>query len=155
MRYRFEVNIYTDGDFGLPFVPRGMRYDGDYNYSFAEYYKNRETAIESVLRICQFLKEYMHTSRDYVKESWDRHIDNFVEALKNSDSSSIYEYMGGNYEGTEFKFTSEELYINCGFHVNDEEHDLIKRDKNNVTNEMIKEAVMALFKNKMETPDGE
>lgn len=41
MKYIFEINIFTDGDFGLPFVPAGMKYDGEYNYSFRKEYTNR------------------------------------------------------------------------------------------------------------------
>lgn len=158
MKYIFEINVYTDGDFSLPFVPRGMRYDENYSYSFQESYNDREIAIKSILRICEFLKENMYTSREYVKESWNRCIDNFIEGIKNSDSTSLYERVSeeisGNYDGTEFIFEAQEQYINCGFCVNDEEYALIKQNKINVTNEMIKETVMALFKNNMESQDG-
>jgi hypothetical protein len=81
MKYIFEINLYTDGDYALPFVPCGMKYDGDYEYTFKKCYTDRDVAIDDVSKICVFLKENIRTSRDYVKESWDRHIDQYIAKL--------------------------------------------------------------------------
>lgn len=149
MKYIFEININTDGDFYLPFVPCGMKYDGCERYTFEKSYRDRNVAIENIVNICAFLKEEMDTRRDYVKESWDIHIDSFVKRLKTS-SESVYErveeYMSGNYEGTEFIFRVEAQKFNCSFNVTDEEFEMIHNNDNRVTIGMVKEAVLALFK---------
>ena len=150
MNYVFEIKIYTDGDFGFQFVPRGMKYDGGYEYTFEKAYSDRDKAIEDVVDICSFLKSYMHTSRDYVKEDWSMLIDNFVKHLRES-SESVYErieeYMSGNYEGTEFVFRAEAQRVNCSFSVTDEEFEMIRNNYIHVTHSMIKEAVLALYSN--------
>lgn len=151
MKYTFEINVYTDGDFYLQFVPCGMSYDGSYRYTFAKSYKNRDMAIEEISSICSFLKEQMKTSRDYVKENWNKCIDNFVKNLKESNEAefrTVTECMSGNHDGTEFIFCAEPQYINCGFYVTDEEYEIIKENSNGVTTDTIKKAVIELFKSK-------
>lgn len=149
MKYIFKININTDGDFSLPFVPDGMVY-GDYgDYTFEKHYNDRDKAVEDVLKICAFLKEHMHTHRDYLKEMWNNHIDNFVKNIKTSNAAEyehIEECIYGNYEGTEFVFFSKEVYFDSGFYVTDEELEILKRNVNNVTRDTIKQAVLALFK---------
>lgn len=148
MKYIFKINIYTDGDFSLPFVPCGMKYDGDYEYTFEKYYKDRNKAIEDVVNICSFLKERICTSKNYIKEIWNTHIDNFVKHLKESNESvyeRVEEYMSGNYEGTEFIFRAEAQRLNYSFAVTDEEFEMIHKNDSCVTNSMVKEAVLALF----------
>lgn len=149
MKYAFKIGVYTDGDFYLKFVPCGMNYDGSYRYTFDKSYTNRDMAIEDISSICSFLKEQMSTSRDYVKESWNKCIDDFVKKLKESNEAehiTVEEYMTGNYDGTEFVFRAEPQYINCGFYVTDEEYEMIKNSSNGVTNDTIKKAVLNLFK---------
>ena len=110
MKYIFQIHVQTDGDFCLPFIPRKMKYDTHGDYSLYESYNDRDRAIEDVLSICAFLKECIETPRDYVKRMWEECIDSFVERLKASDMSAdeeITEYIGGNYEGTEFCFYAE------------------------------------------------
>ena len=149
MNYVFKIKIYTDGDFSLPYVPRGMTYNDCYQYKFKKSYRNIDKAIEDVLEICSYLKDNMHTSRDYVKEYWDRCIDDFVEQLNAFDKNKhekIYSYMSGNYDGTKFSFYSKDDYVKCNFYASDEELKMIKENRNGVTNAMIKEAVMNLFR---------
>ena len=146
MKYIFEIKIYTDGDFCFPYVPRGMAYDGDYNYSFRESYNDRAEAIEDITDICTFLKANIYTHRDYVKESWEQHVDNFVAQLADPECDFISEEMGGNYDGTELILRTEQKSYGCLFRVTDEEDELIRKNERSVTREMIKEAVMALFK---------
>ncbi len=149
MKYIFEVNICTDGDFGFEFVPRGMEFDGYYTYTFEKSYKDRDAAIKDITNICTFLKEQIHTSRKYVKEDWNRCVDDFVKHLYTSSESAherVEEYMSGNYDGTEFIFRTEAQRLKVDFCVTDEEHEMIKNNGNGVTREMVKEAVLALFR---------
>lgn len=148
MQYIFQINVCTDGDFCLPFVPRKMRYDNG-DYFFYESYNDRDRAIEDVLNICVFLKENIYTNRDYVKKLWDQCIDSFVERVKASETSAdeeIIEYIGGNYDGTEFIFYVKPQHMKCEFAVTDEEYEMIKENKNDVTYDMIKEIVLDLFR---------
>lgn len=147
MKYVFNVKVNTDGDFSLPFVPSGMEYDGDCEYRFERSYYDRDNAIEDIINICEFLKEHILTCRDYVRTDWNYYIDRFVEKLKNSKEGlheRVEEYIGGNYDGTEFIFHVEKEYLNCGFFVTDEEYSIIKNN-HRVTNSMVKAAVMTLF----------
>ena len=149
MKYIFEVNVYTDGDFGFQFVPRGMEFDGDCEYTLEKSYDDRDRAIQDITNICAFLKEQMNTDRDYVKESWNKCVDDFVLRLYQSNKSAyerVEEHMYGNYDGTEFIFRAEAEYFNCGFRVSDEELVMIKESNKLVTSGMVKEAVLALFK---------
>ena len=148
MKYVFEIKIYTDGDFGFPYVPKGMTFDGDYGYELRKEYKDRERAIKDILTICGFLKEQINTRRNYVKEYWSECVTNFVKRLE--ESNNIHEYitecMSGNYDGTEISFYTEDDYVEFGFYVSDEEMELIKNNHEKVTNEMIKKAVLDLFR---------
>lgn len=148
MKYVFEIEVRTDGDFSLEFVPVGMRHD-DESYSFRREYNDREIAIEDINSICSFLKSHMHTHRDYVKEMWNNTIDEFIKYLKESvesDHEYVSELMSGNYDGTEFRFYTKEQYVKVGFYATDEEIELIKSNKK-VTDEMIKEVILDLYRN--------
>lgn len=149
MKYIFEVNVYTDGDFGFQFVPRGMEFDEDCEYRLKKSYDDKDRAIQDITNICAFLKEQMNTDRDWVKEMFNECIDEFVNKIYKHDANTdtyIAEYMSGNYDGTEFIFRAEAQYINCGFHVTDEEYSMMKASDKLVTNGMVKEAVLALFR---------
>lgn len=151
MKYVFKINIYTDGDFSFPYTPKEMIYDGSYQYEFKKTYKDKIHAIEDILEICEFLKEHVSSHRDWVKEYVITCINNFIVYVKESKqtNSSFYasEQMYGNYDGTVFEFYTEEDYIRLGFHVTEEEHQLIKENKNEISSDMIKEVVLNLFKN--------
>lgn len=148
MKYVFEIEVRTDGDFSLEFVPVGMRHD-DYEYSFRREYNDRDIAVEDINSICSFLKSHMHSHRDYVKEMWNNTIDKFIKSVKNSEPNLleyVSEWMSGNYDGTEFRFYTEEQYLEFGFCATDEEIEIIKNNKS-ITNEMIKEAIVDLYRN--------
>lgn len=152
MKYIFEINIFTDGDFGFPFVPAGMEYDGEYNYSFRKEYINRNIAIESAIEICTFLKEQISTHRETVKESWECHTDEFIRNLKESTESAgerVRSYMGGNYDGTEWIFRAEPRTFNFSIDLTDEELELIQdvRQRNRIGYEDIKKAILELYTN--------
>ena len=149
MKYVFEIKIYTDGDFGFPYVPKGMTFDGDYRYELRKEYKDRERAMEDIEDICGFLLYGIKTNRDYVKKHWHDCLMNFADRLEASNDvhECIVECMSGNYDGTEISFYTEDDYVEFGFYVSDEEKELIVDNKKYVTNEMIKEVVLDLFKN--------
>ena len=153
MKCNFTINIYTDGDFSLPFIPRGMFYDGDNeyaDYTFEKSYKSRDKAVEDVLKICFFLKDNIHTRNDLVRERWNSCIEKFIEKVNKSSellNGEVYERMTGNYDGTEFIFSVESESARFGFPVTDEEYEIILRNKNRVTSDMIKETILALYTN--------
>lgn len=147
MKYVFEIEVRTDGDFSLEFVPVGMSHD-DESYSFRREYNDRKIAIEDINSICSFLKSHMHTHRDYVREMWNDTIDRFIKALKESVESGheyVSSYMSGNYDGTEFIFYTEYQYAKFKFRVTDEELKMIK-GKRKLTEEEIKNAILSLYK---------
>ena len=151
MKYVFKFDIYTDGDFGFPYGPVGMTYDECFRYEFKRSYDDKDKAFKSVLEICSFLKENVRSSREYKKECFYECIDSFVEKVKDGeedfDHDVIVEYMWGNYDGTEISLYTEDDYIKCGFYASDEEIELFKNNYKGITNEMIKEAVLDLFRN--------
>ena len=75
MRYILKINICTDGDFGFRFVPRGMKFDED--YTLKKEYNDKDTAIKDIVNICEFLKEQIHTNKDYVREAFNECVDGF------------------------------------------------------------------------------
>lgn len=148
MKYVFEIKIYTDGDFSFPYVPKGMTFDGDYRYELRKEYKDKERAIDDIEDICGFLFYRIKTNRDYLKRYWHECLTNFRDRLEASDNihECITECMSGNYDGTEISFYTEDDYVEFGFYVSDEEMELIKNNHEKVTSEMIKKAVLDLFK---------
>lgn len=147
MKYLFEINIYTDGDFSLPFVPHEMKYDGSYEYSFSKTYANKSAAIYDAIGICDFLKRNIHTNRESMRELWVEKIDDFQSLLtdnQDDDSFDIKIAISGNYEGTEFVFKSVGDTVVCRFDVTEDELAIIKKDSS-VTKDMIKKAVLALY----------
>lgn len=147
MKYIFEIDVYTDGDFCLPFVPSGMSYDDDYTYTFVKEYNDRDVAIKDIIDICDFLRNHMHTSREYVKRDWNECIGKFVRRLEEVGDDlyqNVEAYMSGNYEGTGFRFKQCVQYVNIGFAVTDDEYETI-RGRGDITTEMVKAAVMNLY----------
>lgn len=144
MNYTFEINIQTDGDFILSFIPHGMQYDEE-DYYLSKDYKDRETAINDIINICKFLKDQIRTHKDYIKSDWDYLIDSFIKSLQESNEDvdeCIEEGIYGNYD-IEFMFYAVKQYFNCGFYVNDEELEILKNDK--VTEEMVKSTILNLY----------
>lgn len=156
MKYIFKIDIYTDGDFNFPYVPRGMIFDDCYRYEFKKSYDNKKDAIKDILEICSFLRKNVHSYKEYKKESIYKCIDSFVEKIKDVeedfDHGAIREYMYGNYDGTEFLLYTEDDYITCGFYASDEEIELFKNHEG-ITNEMVKKAVLDLFRNNVKKND--
>lgn len=155
MKYRFTINIYSDDDFCLYFVPRGMEYDDDNStYSFEEEYVNKDICKVDVLEICKLLKQHFFSSRYYVEESFMTCINKFIEDvecgiddLRSDYLHSLSSAVWGNYD-IEFKLEYIPERFHCDFELTDEELQIIKKNKNNVTDEMVKTAVMALYQEK-------
>ena len=155
MKYKLKINLYTDGDFGFDYVPTGtVRYECGPEYIYEYEYDDRKSAIENTKRICNFFRENIRTndSKIYVKYNIRECIDTFLERIMEFEGSdknihvNIHEYVHGNYDGTEFSFESTDDYISCGFYVSDEEQEIITKNIHLVSNDMIKEAVLNVFR---------
>lgn len=149
MEYIFEVNICTDGDFDFPFVPCGMKDYADDSYTFTKSYKDRNEAIKDIVNICTFLKDHIHTNRDYVREYWNKCIYTFLDCLLTSSKKEhefIQECIDGNYYGTEFIFRVVPCCYRFDLRLTDEDYEMISKNVNEVTMGMVQEAVLALFR---------
>ena len=155
MKYKLKINLYTDQDFRFDYVPTDMvRFEIGPEYVYECQYDNKKSAIENTKRIYNFLKENIITneSKLYVKDTIRECIDKFLDRVIEFEGSdkhnhvNIHEYVYGNYDGTEFSFESTDDYLNCGFYVNDEEQEIITKNIHFVSNDMIKEAVLNVFK---------
>lgn len=153
MKYIFKININTDGDFGFDFVPTGMIYDGFETFTFETDYPDIIIAKERIITICKFLKEHIRIPefRDYVKKQWDECVDEFIEKIYKLDNPTSDEMvisdMSGNYAETEFYFYAKTEPVTIKMYdVTHEERELIKRNKDKVTSEMLKEAVLTLYR---------
>lgn len=149
MDYIFKINISTDGDFAFPYTPRSMEFDGCEDYELEKSYGDRDSAIKDITNICAFLKDQMHTSREYVRKDFNKMIDDFVKRLYESDDTAytfISEHMYGNYDGTEITFQVQPHKYNLSLKLTDEEYALIRKNEKLVTIEQVKNAVLALFK---------
>ena len=159
MEYIFKLDFYTDGDFDLEFVPRGMVYDGGERYWFEKRYTIYDNAVEDIKKICNFIKNNI-TGRDGVVENVKNHLDTFIDSIdKNTDEriSDIFAKdkffrvntsMYGNYEGTEFTFRAAPKKVNFDFYLTEEEEKLFNKNAREVTYGDIKKAVMELFRDK-------
>jgi hypothetical protein len=149
MPYIFEIKVNTDGDFCLPFVPRGMKYDENKEYTFTRVYKDKEKTIKDVGDICNFLKYIIDTSKNYVKKSWTDFINRFGTDVEQCTDGlldwGVYSHMGGNYEETVFSFRKQPMRFKCTFDLTDEESKKIANYKGLVTELKIKNAILELF----------
>lgn len=146
MKYQLKISINTDGDFYFPYVPCGMTCDGE-KYHFQKEYRDRETAIRATHDICQFLKKHLTTSKDYVKKEIENFISVFETRLENSEESDneyVSDYLGGNYNWTEFCFEAIPLYYKVSFKVTDEEAYQIQKRIWLLKDEDIKKAILDL-----------
>lgn len=149
MEYIFEVNIATDGDFSFPYTPRGMDFDNYERYSLDKSYNNMASAVSDIADICAFLKEQLCTSRNYVRKDFNKMIDDFVRRVYEAEDDTntyINEYLGGNYDGTEFVFRIRPHRYPLNLQLTDEEYELIRKNEKLVTIGQVKEAVLALFR---------
>ena len=148
MKYIFEINIQTDGDFGFRFVPTGMTEENSEWYTFERSYIDRDKAIEDVGSICKFLRENVCAVRDSVIATWHCCIDNFLTELQNSEASvneCVETTADGNYYGTRFLFRAAPKIVNFKFDVTDEEYNKILDHRINVKQARIKTAILALY----------
>lgn len=147
MDYTFELRINTDGDFGFSYGPIGMIYNAEYQtYDFFRSYKEKNLAINDIIGIIDILKNSIHTSRDYVKNAWLEHCDNFIEKIVSMESEYICEEMGGNHEGTKLLFVRERpLCLSVDIYLTDEEYEMIK-NRTDIDYYDIKDAILKLYK---------
>lgn len=138
MKYKFELCFYTDGDFGLDFIPKGMRYGGEmYNYS--EEFNDLDMAVEKIDYILTKIELELH-GRDYVVDRVLGMISEFRDKLLNH-STDIYVFMSGNQEGTEISFYQIPNTYRVKFECNDDEAEMLKNDLKPYSDETISNAV--------------
>lgn len=156
MRYIFEMDLHTDGDFGFPFlVPCGLIWNDDEGkYSFKKIYSNRKTAVKEVNEICSYLKDNVH-GIDYVVDGVRLMFEKFLNELNSNTSNEnlsieneyVYEEMSGNQDGTVITFHSEpEYYYDLPW--TDEELDIIFKSNKFPTQKDLKQAILNLYKEK-------
>ena len=138
MRYRFELCFYTDGDFGLDFIPRGMRYD-DEMYNYSEEFNDLDMAVEKIDHILTKIELELH-GRDYVVDSVLSMISKFRDRLLNH-STDIYVSMSGNQDGTEISFYQIPNTYRVKFECSDDESEVLKSGLKSYTDETISNAV--------------
>lgn len=139
MRYKFDLCFYTDGDFGLDFIPKGMRYD-DYSYDYSEEFDDLDTAVKKIDHILTKIKSELH-GRDYVVEHVLHMISEFRNKLLLEHSTDIYVSMSGNQEGTEISFYQIINCFNVKFECSDVESETLKNGLKSYTNETVSNAV--------------
>lgn len=154
MRYIFEMDLHTDGDFGFPFlIPCGLIWNNEKEkYSFKKEYSNRKTAVKEVNEICTYLKDNVH-GINYVVDRVRLMFEEFLKELNSNTSNEnpsieneyVYEEMSGNQ--TEITFYSEpEYYYDLPW--TDEELDIIINSKKSPTQKDLKQAILNLYKEK-------
>lgn len=156
MRYIFEMDLHTDGDFDFSFLipfPCGLIWNNEKEkYSFKKEYSNRKTAVKEVNEICSYLKDNVH-GINYVVDRVRLMFEEFLKELNSNTSNEnpsieneyVYEEMSGNQ--TEITFYSEpEYYYDLPW--TDEELDIISNSKNSPTQKDLKQAILNLYKEK-------
>lgn len=143
MRYELNINLYTDGDYGLKFIPCDMRWD-DEEYTLRKEFSNSDKAVKETLEICEFIKNHVHgRAADSIKYC----IDLFTDKLKSTEITpftEIYECAGGNYDGTYFEFRAIPEIRTMNLYMSDETAKIFDSwDRDDLT-----DAIMELIKNK-------
>lgn len=149
MRYELNINLYTDGDYGLKFIPRDMRWD-DGEYTLRKEFSNGDKAVKETLEICEFIKNHIHGRADSIKCC----IDLFIHKLKSTEITpftEIYKCVGGNYDGTYFEFRAIPEIRTINLHMSDETAEMFDNwDTKELTN-----AIIELIKNGTKNMVGE
>lgn len=139
MRYKFELCFYTDGDFGLDFMPRGMKYDDCGTFSYNEEFSDLGMATEKINHILTKIESELH-GRDYVVNNVLGMISKFKYELSNH-STDIYVSMSGNQDGTEISFYQIPNYYSVKIECSDDEAEMLENGLESYTNETISNAV--------------
>lgn len=148
MDYILEIKLYTDGDFGFPYIPRDMNYSG-YDYSLKKKYRNKEEAIHDTLDILNFLE------RNVQFGNWDGDLfyeclSEFREKLANSvehDDINIFCARYGNQE-IFINFYSKPKMVKVEIAVSAEEYEKIQNVRRKMQSEDM-EKVMSEIKEKL------
>lgn len=148
MKYIFEFDFNTDGDYGFDFVPVGMERNFE-DYSFRRVYDNKEEAVAGVISICQFLSAgiiCVDSKREYFEEAINNFIDEIRHIKADEQEFNIVEYMYGNYDGTEFRFYAEPNIVNFRVKLTDEEIEFLNDNASKLSPDKIKQAIFNLIK---------
>lgn len=140
MRYKFELCFYTDGDFGLDFIPRGMRYDDCGIYSYNEEFSDLDIAAERIDHILTKIESELHGKDSVVDDVLDM-ISEFRDRLILNHSTDIFVSIGGNQEGTGIRFYQIPNTYRVKFECSDDEAEMLKTGLKSYTDETISNAV--------------
>lgn len=139
MRYKFELCFCTDGDFGLDFIPKGMRYDYE-RYNYSEEFSDLDMAVEKIDHILTKIESELH-GKDYVVDDVLGMISEFRDRLILNHSTDIFVSIGGNQEGTEMRFYTIPNTYRVKFECSDDESEMLKNGLKSYTDEAISNAV--------------
>lgn len=131
--------FYTDGDFGFPYVPRGMKYDGDYEYELKREFNSKSDAIDYAVKTADYLSMNV-VGNKYQVEELRQKLYRFEEAClanRNENVSLIAsEYMSGNYDGTVFCVEQKMNRWYFDFPVNDTQNILVNEHAQELREEL-------------------
>lgn len=142
MKYILDINFFTDGDFGFPYIPRDMKFDGSYRYSLHKEYENKEEAITDTLDILNFLERNVRFGNMDEDTFYDV-MRKFKEEIKGKvemENISIAQSVYGNQE-IEFYFFSEPNAIKLEIPLSDKEYETINGNFRNIPRENMKSIV--------------
>ncbi len=128
MRYVFDLYFYTDGDFGLDFIPKGMKY-GYERYDYSEEFSDLDIAVEKIDHILTKIESELH-GKDYVVDDVLGMISEFRDRLILNHSTDIFVSIGGNQEGTEMRFYTIPNTYKVKFECSDAESEMLKNASN-------------------------
>lgn len=142
MKYILDINFFTDGDFGFPYIPRDMRYDRNYRYSLYKEYENKEEAITDTLDIINFLERNVRFG-NMNKDTFYDVVRKFKEELKDKvemENISIVNSVYGN-QDIELRFFTEPNSIKLEIPLSDKEYETINGNFRNIPRESMESIV--------------
>jgi hypothetical protein len=140
MRYKFDLCFYTDDDFGLGFIPHGMRYDDRGIYSYNEEFGDLDAAVEKIDHILTKIESELH-GKDYVVDDVLGMISEFRDKLILNHSTDIFVSIGGNQEGTGINFYTIPNTFRVIFECSDIESEILRNGLKPYTDETISNVV--------------
>ena len=142
MKYILDINFFTDGDFGFPYIPRDMKYDGSYRYSLYKEYKNKKEAITDTLDILNFLERNVRFGNMDEDAFYDV-MRKFQEEIKDEIEKKnirITHVAHGN-QDIELFFFTEPNSIKLEIPLSDKEYETINGNFRNIPRENMKSIV--------------
>jgi len=144
MKYKFDFTLSTDGDFGMKYVPSGMKSDYE-EYSLEKEFDDRDKAISYIKETCEFIKNNISCHHDFALEDLKEMLDRFCKDIEENPDKGFYsDYMSGNYDGTEVIFKVIPNKVNFEFGFTDEEYEIFKKAAQTklITNKDLKDVIL-------------